>query len=178
MASDLIRESRGTVGFLSPMGDHVIGTRADMKAFFDCLAKSGADVPVMRGHLYQGYVGLDEVDALERDVAVGRRVLGSQRATRDGLQQAGFTADYLAKNTGSTLSDICAKPLAVLDRVIEELRAEAEYFPDNPNMAIRTSSTAIPDSMLIRDLPRDAFFRDGEPLWLRSDLPGSAANLT
>ena len=62
--------------------------------------------------------------------------------------------------------------------MIEELRAEAEYFPDNPNMAIRTSSTAIPDSMLIRDLPHDAFFRDGEPLWLRSDLPGSAANLT
>lgn len=144
-ASTLIADSQATFGFLSPCGNHMIGTRADLMEFFDAVTAATGDFPVIRHHLYRGFVGLDDVDGLEADIA---RLQGS----------------------GATRGNLSAKVLSELTFCIEELRSEATCFPDNPNMAIRTGSTAIPDEIFLRQLPREAFFAEGPPLWLRPRL--------
>ncbi|KRS14490.1 hypothetical protein XM53_01870 [Roseovarius atlanticus] len=144
-ASTLITDSQGSFGFLSPFGNHMIGLRADLIGFFNTVKSTAGEFPVLQHQLYRGYVGLEDVEGLEADIACLR-------------------------NLGVKSGEIFARSLSALTLCIEELRAEAAYFSDNPNMAIRTGSTAIPDEIFLRQLPRDAFFAEGPPLWLRPRL--------
>lgn len=138
----------------------------DLAGFFALAERVDAPLPVIRTDLYRGYVAPDRIAALEAEVAVLSAGLAALKMTPGALAALGFTPDYLGQSLTQTPSGVCAKPLAALTRCIEEARSELEVFPDNPNHTIRTGSTAIPDSMLMRNLPREAFFREGPPIWL------------
>lgn len=173
MTRDPIIQSRQTFGFLSPFGDHRIGAVGDLAGFFALAKRVDAPLPVVHTELYPGYVGADQIAALEVEVAVLSAGLAAMRMTPGALAALGFTPNYLEQCLNQTPAGVCAKPLAALTRCIEEARSEREVFPDNPNHAIRTGSTAIPDSMFMRDLPREAFFREGGPIWL-NDRPAAS----
>jgi hypothetical protein len=165
MIPDPIAKSQGSSGFLSPFGDHRIGAQGDLSGFFLLVEHVDEALPVIRGDLWRGYVGPERLDALEGDFATMAAGLTKMKLAAGDLAGLGFTSDYLHRVNAVTPEAVCARPLAALAACIAEARSELEVFPDHPNHAIRTGSTAIPDSMLIRDLPREAFFQDGPPLW-------------
>ncbi|MGB5864715.1 MAG: hypothetical protein WBG95_10480 [Sulfitobacter sp.] len=167
MTHSAVEQSRETFGFLSPFGDHRIGARADLSGFFALAERVGVPLPVICTDLWRGYVGPEHLDTPQAEMLALSTSLADMSVKAGDLAALGFTPDYLARTARVTPAALCAALLAVIAKCIEEARSELEVFPNNPNHAIRTGSTAIPESMFMRDLPRGAFFREGPPIWLR-----------